>query len=771
MKNNKPQVFLSYCRADVEPHIIEYIFLKLQELCGNKIEVLFDNELQAGDDLHTFMDQLQFVDSTIVILTPSYKVKVLQKDGGVWNEYRKIVERMERNNENGGSATKSGEHFEVIPLLLSGDYSTAVPTEIQTKLFHEIKELKFLKSNAHFPRNHERTVLTTLKKISEKLLGNAEYNNPNYKKTWEDFYRELFQESKSEWYKEKYQEYIDTLFVKTDVFNKVRNQEIWFIVGRKGSGKSTITDVLPLIDTNKYIATIPIYAENISLLTTYNIFTSKGDFISDSKNVYPRLRLFQFGWEVFIYLTVIYKIVEKHHNNKLSFIKVDSVRKLRTFMKTILTRERISDEEDFNVLFNHAFGKLQEYVAKSIGHSRASNYPADLTSPMAINEYRNFIFSKDVIKTTHDIMRQIDRKILLSFDGIDTIFDNFRKENIRHNVQDAQDRANFEVDWLNSLLLLVLNQGIHRNDISSVLYSNLHYCITIPKDRFLEVREADRDTFRHHGRFAPLNWSGIELAIFLRKRLEMLEKGETNKNLTPKERLSEILSTKYANVPESIEFDFNGRRYEMPLFLYVLRHTFWRPRDLLFYYASILTLVKELKNKKKEITTEKLRHVIRITTTKVILGEFITEFKSTLKNINLILNAFKRKKQILDYGSLSTILSQIDFELITGIIEDITFTKKLEFLYQIGFLGVIVKEKHRDQNYMIHKYAFIFNESSHALDQLINGEELQETEYVIHPIFCEYLFLDTKDNQEMVLVFDWEYLDEKEILRNVTQDF
>src|SRR5690606_33356284 len=109
-------------------------------------------------------------------------------------------------------------------------------------------------------------------------------------------------ESKSEWSNPEYTSYIDTLFVKTDVFKKVLKQDAWFIIGRKGSGKSTITDILPKFEPDKYLTTIPIYADNISLITTYNIFTSNQAFFSDSKNVYQRLRLFQFGWELFLFI-------------------------------------------------------------------------------------------------------------------------------------------------------------------------------------------------------------------------------------------------------------------------------------------------------------------------------------------------------------------------------------------------------------------------------------------------------------------------------------
>jgi hypothetical protein len=63
----------------------------------------------------------------------------------------------------------------------------------------------------------------------------------------------------------------------------------------------------------------------------------------------------------------------------------------------------------------------------------------------------------------------------------------------------------------------------------------LDFCIAVPKDRYLEIQRIERDSYRNWHRGVPLNWSGIELAILLRKRLEVLTGKKTHKNTPQKE--------------------------------------------------------------------------------------------------------------------------------------------------------------------------------------------------------------------------------------------
>ena len=301
----------------------------------------------------------------------------------------------------------------------------------------------------------------------------------------------------------------------------------------------------------------------------------------------------------------------------------------------------------------------------------------------------------------------------------------------------------------------------------SRFYELIQVCITVPKDRFYEVMRTERDSYRYHNRFCSLEWSGIELAILLRKRLEELSQMSTDKKKSPVERLAAVLKAKFPYIPNDISFDFNGKTYTMPLFLYVLRHTFWRPRDVLLYYAKIIATSEDLRRKRIRVSAEAIRRAIKEATYEVIQSEFINEFSSTVINIREILSAFSNISQFVTYSEIGEILTKVDFRFAIG--PEISLNRvdeKIEYLYQIGFLGIEVTPEMRDRFNIEHKHSFYFNEGL-ALLKTEGENKFRDYTFIIHPIFSEYLQLNTSDH-ELVLEFSWDYLREMDVLLSVS---
>lgn len=97
----------------------------------------------------------------------------------------------------------------------------------------------------------------------------------------------------------------------------------------------------------------------------------------------------------------------------------------------------------------------------------------DITSKMNRNYYLEMALGKEVINSFSKIIEKCKRKILVTLDGFDTVFDEFRKESIRNystNEGDLERRSNIEINWVKSLLALVLE------------FKDNHYS----KDRFSE---------------------------------------------------------------------------------------------------------------------------------------------------------------------------------------------------------------------------------------------------------------------------------------------
>jgi hypothetical protein len=262
-----------------------------------------------------------------------------------------------------------------------------------------------------------------------------------------------------------------------------------------------------------------------------------------------------------------------------------------------------------------------------------------------------------------------------------------------------------------------------------------------------------------------LNWSGIELAILLRKRLEELTQSSTDRRKSPEERFNAILREYFKHIPIDITFTFNGRQYQMPLFMYVLRHTIWRPREVLLYYAQIITVSEDLRKKHGyEVTSEVIRRIVKDVTHDIINSEFINEFESTVTNIRDIILAFYKQNQTLSYETVSQIVQGLDFKFASGSQKCETINDKIEFLYRIGFLGVLADEQMFAQMHLQLRHAFHFNEGEAPIRGFGGVErELTGYRFLVHPMFSEYLEINTSQN-ELILQFSWQYLHEREVM-------
>jgi hypothetical protein len=413
-------------------------------------------------------------------------------------------------------------------------------------------------------------------------------------------------------------------------------------------------------------------------------------------------------------------------------------------------------------LFNYAFNATMLFVQDCINGARSDSavFLTDIGVRFNRERYLAAVFGTDMIDNFRMLMRTFNKRFLVTLDGFDTAFDRFRLDGIQlHDEEKMRRRAYFEIDWLRSLLSLAIQARAKGHDY---FFSALDFCIAAPKDRFMEVIRVERDSYRQWQRWCTLHWSGIELAILLRKRLEVLaEQIKKRKDLSPKERLEEVCRHKlFRDIPSTLEFDYNGKSYRMPLFMYVLRHTFWRPREVLVYYAAILALSDYMKRWGYKISTEVIRRCVKATTRQIVESEFINEFRSTIVNIGDIIHSFKKSKTIISFERLREILLEVDFKFASGNTENTGIMEKVQFLYEIGFLGVKADVELQHRFGLDLEHAFYFNEGS-ALFFGTDEEDIRDWEFIIHPIFSEYLLLDSQ-GQDLTLQFSWDYLHQRE---------
>ncbi|MDF0665160.1 MAG: hypothetical protein P0119_03690 [Nitrospira sp.] len=564
------------------------------------------------------------------------------------------------------------------------------------------------------------------------------------RKLFESF---LFRDTKSAWDKNENQRYLHDCIVKTSTFLKVRDREVSFLVGRKGSGKSTITHVLPLLSNRPPMAVVRIDFEQLPLTLCFNELSSRMEQFEELAKTFSPLYSYQLVWDAFLHLICAWELreslPERSHLRRLLLQLVDT------------PVDSIIDETERTAvitksLFAYSLRKLLDFVGP---RTHAALSPLALPAKVASftpSKFRDFVLGPKcaaIIATALNQITASNGRILITVDGFDTMTGYFTSHG--HTSRDQND---FELEILLALLQTVLNKGPARLS-GGKIYDVSDFCIAIPYDRFIALRVEDRDRYQYRHRFAAVEWSGMELSALIRKRLALLAKVPDPRGRLLEDRFSDVMRRGFPQFPDQLDFHFGSRKYRLPLFSYVLRHTFWRPRDVLFYFAALLTAFRPYERAKRQMPTEFVRQVIAGSTRFIVEDEFIKEFEDSFRNLRQVISAFRHAPQVLSWNGLKKRLDPLRFDMSTQEIAPANLEWKVEQLYNIGALGIILDYTTADK-LSAYRHAFSFNEGRLLSDKL--GRDLYPSlQYALHPVFEECLLLNTSQNPELVLPMGW----------------
>lgn len=769
---SKITCFLSYCHQDVDRVILDYLKVTLEENSNQEYEILLDAELHYGSSLTEFMALLEKVHAVIILMTPAYKARLLNRGGGVYEEYTRIIlrylELKEIQEREDKKIREIPGYFELIPVLLSGTHTTSVPEEIVDLKYLDLSHFHVRRGktgNFVIPNPMRNKYLPEIQKIAANLQFIATMKNPSFKELHDEYFDRLFLERKADWMnpRDVHHDYPEYLFVKTHAYRKILEQSVYFLIGRKGSGKSTITSLLAVVKDKTFEGVVPIVADDFDLELAYALF-SWDKVQSDTRTFVNRLKCFEFVWEAFIYICIMEILVRKSQDAKLTKYQsqyMDSVREFVHKLGTQPGRDNLSTSA-VPVFFTFCWNGIVRFIDDCINSARSDEqyFYSDIQLRFDRKRFFVFLFGTQILEDLERIAKYYRKSFLITLDGFDEAYEGFRRISlINYDQNEMKNRAEFEIDWLRALLHFVLDVK-QFNHLTPRVFGSMEFCIAVPDNRFYEVFRMERDSYRYIDRYRSLDWSGIELAILLRKRLEELCKTSTDKQKRPSDRLTSILRQRYPHIPIDITFSYNGREYTMPLFFYVLRHTFWRPREILMYYSRIIAAAESLRRRRQTISVEVIRRLIQEMTREVILSEFFSEFQYTFINIADIIAHFAKKDLFLPYDDVARIVNPIDFRSVSGSLEPKDVDEKIQLLYRIGFLGVLVTQELQDRFNIRNKHAFYFNEGLFVMRGV--GERMFDGyTFIIHPIFTEFLHLNTSNN-EFVLELTWEYLYEME---------
>jgi Cdc6-like AAA superfamily ATPase len=766
--NTKPTCFISYCRDHVDRDSINYLVQELRLKSRNTIDFLYDEELGLGKKLGTFMELIRVADAVIILLTPDYKLRTEDRLGGVYKEYTEILTRY--NNEININIEKVNEPtLQLLPIIFSGNFERSCPKELKDNLCLDFSSYTARKRDndgvLFVTKQIENMYSKDIRKIVSSIVASNAIRSPEIEASFDELKTVFFDTTKHENLtgNPRFEGDDNGIFVKTYAYKKVKNQTSYLLIGRKGSGKSTIIDYLSRDIESKYNDPINININNFDLEYIYSLLTSR-QTQNDLKAIITQVRFFESVWELFLYIICMNCILIESRQGRFNQGQLNHITTIRNFLLQLSTSTDAAEHDlDFVATFHWCYSKIIEQIEVAIKASRNSKpeFSYDLSRMLNPDVLLQNALKSSVLDAFNETLHKCEKSFLISLDGFDTAFEKFRisSQNLSTELTETWNRTRFEIDWLAGFTHVIM--ALKSSNKNTPLSCKVDFCATIPKDRFIEFSDEERDSYVYIGKNHEIRWSAIELTILLYKRLEKIAKYRTNRDNTPRQRLEEVLLKGFPYIPKETITTIDDQEYQLPIFIDVLRHSFWRPREMLIYFAQIIAVLKDMRRRDIDITQFTVSKCIADTTRQIIKSEFLSEFKRHCPNLQEIIGLFRRQKQILSYSDISLLIGGFPFKFIDKEEAILDIKIQLSFLYEIGFLGLEVATRTLTRLKLLNKDVFWFNAGDDPYE-VLESEDFDDCQFVIHPVFCEYLDLDVK-KQRLTMNFDWEYLMQQEI--------
>src|SRR5581483_1966915 len=306
-----------------------------------------------------------------------------------------------------------------------------------------------------------RTYIREIKRIIDCICSINSLKTATFKDFYNENYRRLFLELKADWNnpRDMNRNYLDSLFVRTMAYKQVESQNVYFIIGRKGSGKSTVVDVMALRHRDRFKGHIAIVADDFHLDGIYTLFNFP-QLDSDTRTFFRRIDCFKFAWETFFYLCAMHLVASLSDSGELSELQQSYLPPIKELLEKI-NRDKLYPkplESQRATYIIYAFQAISTFIDILIKNARTAQefFYSDLKSRFTQREFLRHALGEPAFDAFEGLLATCQKKFFISLDGFDTSFDLFRRTSIiQKNRDDLSARTIFEIEWLSSLLILV----------------------------------------------------------------------------------------------------------------------------------------------------------------------------------------------------------------------------------------------------------------------------------------------------------------------------
>ena len=781
----KISCFVSFSTADGDEDAIKFLLAHLSNICEEKVDfkAYFNN--RSGSDLGKFMkEDLLSADAVLALFSPDYKVKSDQHiKSGVLTEYMFIVDRLEGRQD--------GKPPLFIPVVWKANSDQALPNYFNGReLTRDLSQFKPIQTTgpAYLPDRTASKTKPDIDAICRDLLDCWRENDPELDRIQTEVDSILLDPvaisevdsiscekgmdggievsdaffRKAERTSFTIDEFSNEFFVKTSAFRAIGKYHKIAFTGRKGSGKTTLLKVYKFQNSELYFDPIDVEVNDWNLhylLQDLTFKSAEGDLTYTAEES----KVFDYIWPVFLSLCMVKSVI--------SCVGDTSLGKL--LPKKAHVERFECDSGRYEALFNMSVGVVREFIEDCIAKASTVNesrFKSDLLRLINVQSCTEYLLGTAYQGLIETVQRDPNnRRFLFCLDRFDTEIQKYRKDIKDRNLPEDQRRRweQREIFWIQGLVELIdhlrsPDNSSPNQDFYKLLGPHLDFCVPLPRDRLYEVQLRRRDAIVGEIN-EEISWQPYELLTMLRKRLQVVW-GVPDSRLDKLGnralgRFRQVLKESGRRLPDSVDVKINGAAFSIDLFLNVLRHSFFRPRDVLLHYTRIVARAELAYKRNEKVSPSYVARIISEQTHRIVEEEFLGEFSDTFTNLREILDTFKASPQILSCEQLREKLQGLRFEMY-GRSEISKLGQKVRSLYEIGFLGIRADAVQLG-GVSLDDFDFYFFNPRYA-QNLESEDVLAALIFAIHPIFIEHLTLKMNSKQP-VMMLNWDQVEAMDV--------
>lgn len=337
---------------------------------------------------------------------------------------------------------------------------------------------------------------------------------------------------------------LEKYFIEIHDIKRIIDDDSDIIYGAKGVGKTALNRALTEINSGIYLNTKTIDLNSISFNQIYKKLAelhhkTETEIIRLSSNIWRNILII--------------------HGLEALYLVIPDSESAKSKIRDILNAEGFNIESS-NGRFLAQIQRIIDYIISVTTSSEANNQ----LTPYELENINNFPFNKNVtqvIKESLSYKRQKNKKILISLDGFDSI--------INHNPESRK------------AIFAGLIDAIYQHSVDSEINELFCFKAFLPEELTDNLESIIWDADKSFNNTHFLKWNRTDLQQFLLPRLREYSKSKSN----------DFNDIWLEYMPDKIKNPVHGN-YENT-FEYILRHTLFRPRQLLMHVQKILDLWDE----------------------------------------------------------------------------------------------------------------------------------------------------------------------------------